>query len=195
MCDYTDYRSAFNAGVPLQYNNVIPCSGDGKVYPAFVLFQELKNKNKYNEQALKSIQTPTLLSTTFLSDQNMALLQKQIKYEVYIQSDKQYVIKEQSYKDLKIIARSIYLQHSKNLDCNIKEQIRELNYKVTEECVKIIMGNIVEYIRFREDLKKYPVPLARSQNVSNAGSKTIDSQYLAGFLNTQEGDKNTGYFE
>ena len=61
------------------------------------------------------------------SKRNIDCIQKHIQKSVLQKTN--YRIGRQSDLQLQIIMRSIYLQYSKNLDCNYAEQIRELNKK------------------------------------------------------------------
>jgi hypothetical protein len=69
--------------------------------------------------------------------------------------------------------RSIYLQYGKNLPCQIKEQVIELNEEVLKECMRIVLPNIQQTIGYRNDLQKLPTVMNRAINVSSKGSKTL----------------------
>ena len=75
--------------------------------------------------------------------------------------------------NLQIIMRSIYLQYGKNLPCQIKEQVIELNEEVYKECLRIIVTNIEQTIGYRNDLVKLPQTMQRAINVSSKGTKTL----------------------
>jgi hypothetical protein len=69
--------------------------------------------------------------------------------------------------------RSFYLQYGKNLPCQIKEQVLELNEEVYKECIKIIVPNIQQTIGYRRDLSQLPTTMTRAINVSSRGTKTL----------------------
>ena len=69
--------------------------------------------------------------------------------------------------------RSFYLQYSKNLDTNIREQIMELNNMVINYCVPKILSEIQQYIGYKQDISKLPDPIDRSVNLSVKGTKTL----------------------
>ena len=46
--------------------------------------------------------------------------------------------------------RSIFLQNSLNLKCNIKGQIKTLNQLVLNYCVPQIYGELKGYVKFKE---------------------------------------------
>ena len=67
--------------------------------------------------------------------------------------------------------RSIYLQNSKNLATDVAGQIRELNRLVANEAVPSIIVNIEQYLGYKQKISTLPVPLARPQYLSSAGTK------------------------
>ena len=83
------------------------------------------------------------------------------------------IIGRQSDTELKIIMKGIYLLYGKNLDDNVVEQTRELNKKVLDYAVRRIMTEIEQYNNYVKDASSMHVPLDRSENVSNKGSKTL----------------------
>ena len=69
----------------------------------------------------------TPLSVAYFSERNIKIIQNGIRAGVYNKSNGQYVIGEQNCDELKIIMRSVFLQHSKNLATDIPGQIKVLN--------------------------------------------------------------------
>jgi hypothetical protein len=102
----------------------------------------------------------TLLSDTFFSSQNIKILQNGIRAGVYKKSNGNYIIGEQSYDELKIVMRSIFLQNSKNLATNIAEQIEELNNIVLKYTINQVYGEADGYMKYRIDASTLVVPLA-----------------------------------
>lgn len=138
------------------------------------LYTEDNNPNKnFHSEALKGIQTESLLSRTFFSDKNIDIIQNSIRYNVYGLSNSQYIIGRQSDIQLQIIMRSLYLQFSKNLNTGIREQVQELNNMVVNYCVPRILSEIQQYIVYKSDVSKLPEPIDRSLNLSVKGSKTL----------------------
>ncbi len=121
---------------------------------------------------LKNV-SKNLLNQTFFSKGNITIIQNNIRYRVWQQSNQQFVIGPQSETQLEIIMRSIYLQYSRNLPNNIKEQVEDLNALVVNEAVPNIMSNIKQYIGYKQDLETGPVFMDHPKNVSSAGSKTL----------------------
>ena len=102
----------------------------------------------------------TSLSDAFFSAQNIKIVQNGIRAGVYNKSNGQYIIGEQNYDELKIIMRSIFLQHSKNLAINIREQIETLNQIVLDYAIKQVYGEAEGYMKYKYDASTLVVPLA-----------------------------------
>ena len=82
----------------------------------------------------------TPLSDAFFSSNNIKMIQNGIRAGVYKKSNGNYIIGEQSYDELKIVMRSIFLQNSKNLAINIPQQIEELNNLVLKYTIHQVYG-------------------------------------------------------
>jgi hypothetical protein len=113
----------------------------------------------------------TALSDAFFSSKNMQIIQNGIRAGVYKMSNKQYVVGEQNPNELKIIMRSIFLQYSKNLPNNIKEQIYSLNNLVLDYAVRQVYGEAVGYMKYKYDTSNMYEPISRP-----VLSKTNDKQ-------------------
>jgi hypothetical protein len=137
------------------------------------LFREFENHDSFEDEALKSNISPNQLTDVYFSQQNVNALHEAIRYQVYVRSQNKHIIDRQSDIDLKIVMRSIYYEHSKNLPFDILGQVKELNARVIEYCVSNILSEIDMYLYYREDIQKNPRPLPRSINTSSAGSKTL----------------------
>lgn len=127
----------------------------------------------YKEEALRGIQSKSLLSQVFFSKNNIDLLHNQIRYNVWLQSDKKHIIGRQSDTELEIIMRSIYLQYSKNLPYDIKNQIKELNSMILDYCIPNILSEVEQYLSYKVNVSKLPTPMARPKSLTSAGSKTL----------------------
>ena len=126
-----------------------------------------------NEQ-LRTLQTVTPLSEAYFSNANQEILQNAIRRGVYDKTSK--VIDKQDYLQLQIVMRSIYLQYSRNDNSSanaIRQQIIELNKKVIDYCVPITVSNLQQYVHYRQDVSKMPVPMAYGLATSNKGSMSL----------------------
>lgn len=112
-------------------------------------------------EALNGSFEPNLLSKLYFSKENIKIIHHAIMYGVYQKSNQTFKIGYQNEDTLKIIMRSIFLQHSKNQKCNITKQIEKLNNRVVEYCVKQIYGEAKGYVKFKSDVSNLAIPLNR----------------------------------
>mgnify|MGYP000703977898 FL=1 len=149
---------------------------DKKIRPGFKLYGENRSDGTtYERDAMKSIQHDTPLNQMFFSAKNIENLQCMIRYGVYLQSNKKYTIDNQSESELYVIMRSIFLQHSRNLETNIQEQIRDLNKLVVLEVVPKILSELQMHYTYMRDISANPIPLSHPVNESSAGTKKLRS--------------------
>jgi hypothetical protein len=102
----------------------------------------------------------TQLSKLFFSKENVTILQNGIRYGVFRASKEQYTVDNQDVDALKIIMRSVFLQHSANMANNVTEQITELNNLVLQYSVKQVYGEAQGYIKYLEDASTMYTPIA-----------------------------------
>jgi hypothetical protein len=102
----------------------------------------------------------TLLSRAFFSVENQQIIQNAIRAGVYQQSNKSYVIAQQSDTQLKMIMRGIFLEHSNNQPTRLMEQIQELNNKVIQYCIPKIYSEAKAYLIYLRDASTLAVPMA-----------------------------------
>ena len=86
---------------------------------------------------------------------------------VYKASNGRFNIGYQNEDTLKIIMRSMFLQHSANLCTNITEQIVELNKLVVDYCVPKLCSEASAYIKYKNDVSTLAVPLNRPISTYN----------------------------
>ena len=159
--------------VEAERRNVIGAISDNNPYH---LFEENKLKaTTFRKQALTGTLECNLLNQVFFSQENIDLLQDKLRYTVWIASNKKFIIDRQSDTELELIMRSIYLQYSKNIPHNIKEQVIELNDLVIQDCVPNILSQVEQHVYYLFDASTQPIPLSQPENVSSAGRKTLPS--------------------
>ena len=112
------------------------------------------------------------VNNLFFSFENKSNIHNQLINSVKEKTD--YTIGKQSDEQLQIIMRSIYLQHSKNLNYDIEKQVDNLNKRVLNYCIPQITGEIQQYIGYLKDINEMPVPMARSQDTSIKGNKVVE---------------------
>ena len=142
----------------------------------FELFQNLGVNNNHNfGNSIKTMFSETPLSNSFFSRENIDYIQKHIIYGVYLASAGKYKIGKQSETELQIIMRSIYLQNSKNVPCNITDQVKALNKPVIQYCIKNIMTQVQQYVGYVDDVSNPRRIIEMPQNTSTAGQNTLQT--------------------
>jgi hypothetical protein len=104
--------------------------------------------------------TDTDLSQVFFSQQNIQILQNGIRAGIYHRSNGQYVIGPQDCDSLKIIMRSVYLQHAANQPNNVTQQVMELNKIVLNYCIQQVYSEAQGYMKYLDDASTLVVPIA-----------------------------------
>lgn len=112
------------------------------------------------------------LSEAFFSPSNMQILQNGIRSGVYKKSNSQYVVGNQDCDTLKIVMRSVFLQHSANQPNNINEQISSLNNLVLQYCIQQVYGEAQGYKKYLYDVSNLAVPMATPINTAQYDKKT-----------------------
>jgi hypothetical protein len=102
----------------------------------------------------------TPLSRAFFSKENIQIIQNGIRAGVYKKSNGQYVIGPQDCDDIKIVMRSIFLEHAANQNRNITGQIEELNKIVLDFCIHQVYGEAQGYMKYLYDVSTLAVPLS-----------------------------------
>lgn len=136
---------------------------------------ESETLNNFQVEALYGIQETSQLNQLYFSKKNLENIQNMIRYNVYLKSDKKFIIDKQSDVELEIIMRSIYLQHSPNLPDKTKEQIEYLNKLVSDWCVEQIIPEINQYIGYIKEIEYMPLPIDLPINLSSKGSRSLRS--------------------
>jgi len=117
--------------------------------------------------ATEGLWTDTNLSQAFFSQENIIILQNGIRAGVYHRSNGQYRIGPQDCDSLKIIMRSVFLQHAANQVNNITKQIVELNKIVLDYCIKQVYSEAQGYMKFIDDVSTLVVPIAHPVMANN----------------------------
>ena len=102
----------------------------------------------------------TSLSKAYFSTENIQIIQNGIRSGVYKKSNQQYVVAPQDCDSLKIIMRSVFLQHSTNQTNNISQQISELNKIVLDYCVFHVYSEAQGYMKYINDASTLVVPIS-----------------------------------
>jgi hypothetical protein len=111
--------------------------------------------------------TDTNLSQVFFSQQNIQILQNGIRAGIYHKSNGQYVIGPQDCDSLKIIMRSVFLQHAINQENHISNQIAELNKMVLDYCIQQVYSEAQGYMKYLDDASTLVVPISHPVMADN----------------------------
>jgi len=144
---------------------------------AKILNNDPRLYNENNINTISRVYSGTSVSETFFSKDNINLIQEGIINTVYNRSNGSYEIGKQSDQELNIIMRSIYLQEGKNLNYDIKTQVRQLNTQVIKWCVDEIIKNIKQYIEYKKSVSTLPMPMEHSLLLSQKGTKSLELKY------------------
>ena len=115
------------------------------------------------------------LSDTFFSQQNIQIIQNGLRKGVHDKSHGQILIDNQPEDQIATVMRSMYLQHSKNLETNIPQQIQDLNAYVLNFCINNAYNEAVAYLKYKEDSSKMYTPMA-APIYSNKTNKTLEQK-------------------
>ena len=102
-----------------------------------------------------------MLSKVFFSKGNIIIIQKNIIQGVYSNSNGRYEIGYQDEDTIKIIMRSIFLQHAANNPVNITTQVEALNQIVSDYCIPQICSEAQGYMNYKNDVSTLAVPIRR----------------------------------
>jgi hypothetical protein len=155
---------------------------DDKVYDRHRMNRSEGPNYNLRNVAIQGIHTKNLLNQVFFSPQNVANIQKKIRFQVWKQSKGAYTIDDQDETELSVIMRSMYLQYSKNQDDNIREQVQELNNIVIEEIVPELLSRVKSYQIYLKD-RSEPWRVFDRQGISTntAGTKSLEISTALGF--------------
>lgn len=150
---------------------------------------EMKNNN-LSDQLLKGHICSDELSNQFFSKCNISYIQELLKQNIYILSNKKYVIGDQSETELLIIMRHIFLNERKQPETdvlqviknhkqksspnndNIITQINEVNNLVVKKCVPFILVKIEQKNEYIKDINKSLTVMEHPQNVNSSSTRT-----------------------
>ena len=154
-------------------NGRVDILGD-KTPDIFQLYDRVPVNNKITSyrQALTGNWENNIVSNAFFSAANIQIIQNGIRAGVYKLSNQRFLIGPQDLDTLKIIMRSIFLQHSLNDTNNVTQQIEGLNKLVMNYSVPQIIGEAEGYVKFKNDVSTMAMPMDRP--TSTYASNTLE---------------------
>jgi hypothetical protein len=120
--------------------------------------------NSMREQFIKNQTKITecdtgVLANVFFSDENMELINRQLIYSIWKNTNGEFKINNQSKEKLIIVMRYIFIEYARHLPYDVKGQIKELNCRVVTDIVPNIITNIQQYVGYLKDIEKIRDPL------------------------------------
>lgn len=123
--------------------------------------------------ATEGLWDSTPLSHAYFSLENIQMIQNGIRAGIYQKSNGQYLIGPQDCDSLKIIMRSVFLQHATNQPANVPAQIAALNEIVLNYCIQQVYSEAQGYMKYVDDVSTLVVPIAHPVQASNT-DRTIE---------------------
>ena len=138
--------------------------------PQKVLFEmqekiAVKNKTSEYREALQGIWEDSMLSKVYFSKENIQIVQNGLRAGVHKMSNEKYIIAPQNIDTLKIIMRSIFIQHAEHNENDITGQIVKLNNLVLDYAVLNVYNVIDGYVKYCRDQSTLVVPLELPRQV------------------------------
>lgn len=135
----------------------------------------VNNRSFVSEATVGQIQTNPL-SDLFFCENNINLLQDAIRYRIWVETDKKYVIGRQSDTELKVVMRSIYYQNAMHQTTDLVGQVRNLNTKVLEWVIPEVLSNVKQYEVYRKDASTLPMPMERGALATSKGTRVLEQK-------------------
>ena len=152
--------------VPENENGRIVLKANENGTPFFIQDMIPKNEKTNYSNATQYMFTPTLLSRTYFSIENIDIIQNAIRAEVYRKSNQKHIIDKQDYDQLKMIMRSIFLQNALHQNHDIKQQIETLNKMVLDFCIPRVYNELIAYLKYKEDISTLATPMENPIHLS-----------------------------
>jgi len=139
--------------------NILTCNTTNSV-DRFQMYDKIPvNQCSTFRNPTEGLWNNTSLSDTFFSSKNICYIQNAIREGVYNKSNGQFTISNQDEDTLKIIMRSIYLQHSANQPTHIAQQIQQLNKIVLDYCIPQVYNEAKGYKKYLVDVSTMYTPI------------------------------------
>ena len=184
MADYGLSHGDWESGLDSQNNGRVSRVGAGTGPPAaFQMFSdEGRSRSGAGTFASDTLQhiwkagDPDSAATIlFMSKTNVDAVQDAIRYRVWVETGGQSVIGRQSDVELAIVMRSIALQHGRNDGASDPiSQVRDLNARVLEWTVPRIVGEVGQYMRYRQDVSTLPQPIPYGGIATSKGTRSVE---------------------
>ena len=119
----------------------------------------IKNKSTEYREALGGTWESNVLAQVYFSAGNVQIIQNALRAGVYKASQNKFVIAPQNVDTLKVIMRSVYLQHAEHREDDITGQVERLNQLVLDYSIPSVYNSAVSYMKYCQDQSTLVVPL------------------------------------
>jgi len=146
-----------------RYNGRVNILDDSDPNIRFQMAEKIAIKNKTSEyrDPLVGIHEDNLLAQVYFSEGNVQILQNGLRAGVYEKSNQKISIPPQNIENLKIIMRSIFLQHAEYSSENITSQVERLNSFVLDYAVNSVYNEAIGYMNYCKDQSSLVMPMDR----------------------------------
>lgn len=141
----------------------------------FDLFDKIHVDDKSSfRDAMVGNWTDSLLSKAFFSAENIQIIQNGLRAGVYDKTNQRHIIGKQNVDTIKIVMRSIFLQHSANMPTQITEQIQALNNLALDYLIPNACGELEGYLNYKRDVSNLATPIDLPIKASTDNKKTLE---------------------
>jgi hypothetical protein len=149
-----------------RYNGRINIAEPPSPDAVFKMQEKIAIKNKATEyrDALGGNLEDNVLAQVYFSAGNIQIIQNGLRAGVYKASQNKFVIAPQNIDTLKIIMRSIYLQHAEHREDDITGQVERLNKLVLDYAIPSVYSSTISYMKYCQDQSTLVVPLELPRN-------------------------------
>lgn len=168
------YRSdIYTSTSGYQQQDILNMNKDNDKYGEIFEYTEKQlNKKSFDSYTFSSHIEPSLFLNYYFSKQNIKNIQNQIRYNVYLKSNKRFIIDEQNVETVGIIMESMYLQYSIKpaQECKFKKEIERLNNLVLNYSVDNIITAVEMQNAYINKVTKDIIPMEPGEYTSKKGS-------------------------
>lgn len=162
---------------------IIPKKSNGRIHleqpntaALFSMYERVAVSSSSNE--MNSAWENSPLSMAFFSNKNITILQNGIRAGVYEKTNRRHIIDNQDIDQLKIIMKSIYLEHSTHQPTNITAQITKLNTIVLNYCIEQVYIELMSYLKYINDITTMHIPNDHPVPTDGARHKQLEEKHF-----------------
>jgi hypothetical protein len=150
-----------------KYNGRVNIVEPEDPFVRFKMHERIANKNKASNyfDALTGNLEWNILAQVYFSAENIQIIQNGLRAGVYTMSEGKLNVPPQNIDTLKIIMRSIYLQHAQHLPNDITGQVSRLNQQVLDYAIPSVFNEAIGYLKYTQDQSSLIVPLEHPKNI------------------------------